>query len=178
MPKQPQTPATLIKFIKSLKVAKPRTKVIKKVKPQPKLLSRHAPLVVHRYPAQLKQSLIRVYYGSSTDFSQPRYTMSALGKLFYMNTQTVSLYVNKFQQGGFRFDVFEKYKRPMFEMLSEEIKRDLVSPQLLQEWALYGIKARCSLIKQRFNVSISHSHLERFYRAMKVKFKVQKSVFR
>lgn len=66
----------------------------------------------------------------------------------------------------------------LFKKLPHNIQQELVSPELLQEWARHSLRVRPALIKQRFDIDISQRMLERLYKHHRVKCKATKQIYR
>ena len=84
---------------------------------------------------------------------------------------TVLRMVRCFENGGYRFESLVDQRHGQFKMIPDDVQKQLVAPELLQEWSVYSIAERPALIKTMFGVTVSHRTLERFYKKNHVKFK-------
>ena len=98
-------------------------------------------------PPERKRLIVAVFFGSTSDFAKPAFTMAQVGRIFHLPTQTIGRLVKEFREGGSDFSVWKKPIRPRFKMLSAELQKELIDPELLQDWSHLSIQERTVAIK-------------------------------
>ena len=151
-----------------------RSKKPKRKKPLFKPLKR---IQVNLSP-DMKRLFICVYYGSTTDFSQPRFSVKEAAQLFRMPFSTAAALLRQFAANDCDLFCFKAQSRPRFKMLTEATKKLLLDPNILQQWSAYSIKERVKLLEERYRTKISKNRLTAFYRENGVRYRQLKKVYR
>ena len=129
-------------------------------------------------PPSMKRLFICVYFGSTTDFSQPRFSVKEVAQLFRMPISTAAGLLRQFRTSACDLCCFNIRCRPRFKMLAESTKKLLLDPNILQQWSAYSIKERVKLLEERYQTKISKNRLTAFYRENGVRYRQLKKVYR
>ena len=119
----------------------------------------------------MKRLLVCVYYGSTDDFTKPRFAIKEVAQLFRTPRSTTANLLRQFAANGYDLASFKAQRRPRFKMLSQSVKERLLDPDILQLWSRYSIKERVKLIEEEYDTKISKNRLTAFYRENGVRYR-------
>ena len=116
------------------------TKKVKKPKRQKPLFKPLKRIQVN-FPPDMKRLFVCVYYGSTDDFTEPRFSIKEVAKLFRMPFSTAAALIRQFAANGYDLLCFQTQSRPRFKMLAESTKKLLLDPNILQEWSSFFLRS-------------------------------------
>ena len=111
------------------------------------------------------------------NYERPVRSYGVIGALLRIPKVTVFDVCRAFQQRGHDIDRLG-HKRDRFKVVTPRIKRSLLSVKLLQDWAPFTLKERSEIIKRIWNVTLSATHLRRFYVEHGIRFRQAKHVYK
>ena len=123
------------------------------------------------------RAIVFLRYGSLDNFQQIVRSYIDIGKRLRFRTDVVQSAIARFHARGSSLANMVRQKRS-FNIIPDHVKARLLSKNLLQAWAPYNIAERIAAIRRLWNVRISASTLETFYKAHGVKRRRAQTVYR
>ena len=116
-----------------------------------------------------RQRIIFARYGSLVDFTRVRKSYTEIYQRFRVPLPTVHKLLKMFEARGCNLDnLGRRYER--FKMLTPQLRGMLLDEKLLRSWIPLTTQERSAAIFANCGITISPTHLRRFYRQNGVRY--------